>query len=94
MESSSETIKAQDWESLVDRFLESKTSMAEFCRQNQLTYDQFRIYKIRLEAKRLRKARKAFAKLEAPVAVPAKPGAQLPDPEWFARFVRCLLDPR
>jgi hypothetical protein len=89
-----ETIKAQDWESLVDRFFESKTSMAEFCRQNSLSYDNFRTFKIRLEAKRLRKARKAFAKVEAPAAQPTKPCAQLPDPEWFARFVRCLLDQR
>jgi hypothetical protein len=94
VDNSDETIKTQDWESLVDRFFESKISMAEFCRQNQLTYDQFRNYKIRLEAKRLRKARKAFAKVESPAAVPTKPCALLPDPEWFARFVRCLLDPR
>jgi hypothetical protein len=95
MEIPNENIKAQDWESLVDRFLETKGNMAEFCRQNNLEYDNFRTYKIRLEAKRLRKARAGFAKIEtaasAPVIKQTKTAVQLPDPEWLAVFVRNFL---
>ena len=95
MEIPSENIKPQDWESLVDRFLETKGNMAEFCRQNNLEYDNFRTYKIRLEAKRLRKVRAGFAKIEtaalASIMKQTKPTVQPPDPEWLAMFIRNLL---